>query len=161
TLLALVIALTSQAAVAGQLQLTWADNSGGQAAFQIQRRVSTDATYADLTQQPAGVTGYTDGTVTAGVTYCYRVQAYDSAGASPYSNEACGSVSTGLTITVTDGGTGQGTVSSSPAGINCGTACVQTYPSGAVVTLSATAATGSTFGGWNGGGCTGTTSCTV
>src|SRR5262249_58821220 len=83
------------------------------------------------------------------------------AGSAPYSNEACGSVATGLTITVTDAGTGQGTVGSSPAGINCGTACVQTYPSGAVVTLSATAASGSTFGGWNGSGCTGTSSCTV
>lgn len=160
TLLALVVALTSQAAVAGQLQLTWVDNSGGQAAFNVQRRVSTDTGYIDLVQQPPGVTGYTDGTVTAGITYCYRVQAYDDAGSSPYSNEACGDTASGLAVTVSVGGTGQGTVTSNPTGISCGTDCVETYSSGTVVTVSATAVSGSTFGGWSGGGCTGTAPCT-
>jgi Divergent InlB B-repeat domain len=160
-ILALLVALTTQAAVASQLQLTWIDNSGGQAAFQVVRRVSTDTTYTVLTQQPAGVTAYGDGTVAAGITYCYRVQAYDTAGSSPYSNEACGSVSTGLALTVSVGGTGQGTVSSNPAGINCPADCVETYPSGTVVTLAATPLSGSTFGGWNGGGCVGTSPCTL
>jgi List-Bact-rpt repeat protein len=160
TLLALVVALTSQAAVAGQLQLTWVDNAGGQAAFNVQRRVSTDTGYIDLVQQPPGVTGYTDGTVTAGITYCYRVQAYDDAGSSPYSNEACGDTASGLAVTVSVGGTGQGTVTSNPTGISCGTDCVETYSSGTVVTVSATAVSGSTFGGWSGGGCTGTAPCT-
>jgi len=158
--LTLLVALT-QVAVASQLQLTWIDNSGGQAAFQIERRVSTGTTYTVLTQQPAGVTGYSDGTVASGTTYCYRVQAYDSVGSSPYSNEACGSTSTGLALTVSVSGTGTGTVSSSPAGINCGTDCVETYPSGTVVTLAAAPSSGSTFGGWNGGGCVGTSPCTL
>jgi List-Bact-rpt repeat protein len=161
TRLALVVALTTQVAFAGQLQLTWVDNSGGQAAFQIERKVNTDTTYTTLVQQPAGVAGYADGTVTAGITYCYRVQAYDDAGVSPYSNEACGSVATGLALTVSRGGTGQGTVSSNPAGISCGTDCVETYPTGTVVTLSAIAASGSTFDGWSGGGCAGSDPCTL
>src|SRR5215470_3964231 len=93
-ILVALVALAAQTAVAGQLQLTWNDNSGGQAAFQIQRRASTDTGYTDLAEQPPGVTGYTDGTATAGIIYCYRVQAYDSAGASPYSNEACGTAGT-------------------------------------------------------------------
>jgi hypothetical protein len=65
----------------------------------------------------------------------------------------------GLTVTVR--GYGKGTVVSTPAGINCGTSCSASYPSGTMVTLTAKAASGSTFAGWSGGGCAGTKSCTV
>lgn len=53
----------------------------------------------------------------------------------------------------------KGTVTSSPAGINCGSACTATFPAGTVVTLTATPAAGSFFGGWN-GVCVGSTSPT-
>jgi Divergent InlB B-repeat domain len=62
-------------------------------------------------------------------------------------------------LTVTTAGTGSGTVTSSPGGINCGATCSATYDSGTVVTLGA-AATGSTFTGWA-GACSGTGSCSV
>jgi hypothetical protein len=65
-----------------------------------------------------------------------------------------------VTLTVTKNGTGTGTVSSSPAGIACGTDCTQTAAVGSQFTLSATPATGSTFTGWS-GACTGTGTCTV
>jgi uncharacterized repeat protein (TIGR02543 family) len=55
-------------------------------------------------------------------------------------------------------------VTSSPAGINCGagsTACTQSFASGALVTLTAAAASGYAFSGWS-GACSGTTaSCAV
>jgi hypothetical protein len=54
------------------------------------------------------------------------------------------------TLTVTKTGTGSGTVTSSPAGVNCGTDCSELYNSGTSVTLTATPASGSTFGGWSG-----------
>lgn len=58
-------------------------------------------------------------------------------------------------------GSGTGTITSSPAGINCGITCSATYAPSTLITLTATPATGSTFGGWL-GACTGTaTSCTV
>ena len=62
-------------------------------------------------------------------------------------------------LTVTRAGVGSGVVSSSPAGISCGTDCTETYNTGTTVTLTATAAVDSIFMGWS-GGCTGAT-CTV
>jgi len=50
-------------------------------------------------------------------------------------------------LTVTKAGYGLGTVTG--PGINCGADCTQPYPVGTKVTLTATATTGSTFGGWS------------
>ena len=65
------------------------------------------------------------------------------------------------------GGTGDGTVTSTPAGISCtltngnqsGT-CTASFDFDAVVNLTAQAATGSTFSSW-GSGCTGAGTCTA
>lgn len=43
-----------------------------------------------------------------------------------------------------------GSVTSNPTGINCGRDCTESYLSGAVVTLVATAKKGTTFAGWSG-----------
>ena len=64
-------------------------------------------------------------------------------------------------LTVTKALSGNGTVTSSPTGINCGGDCTETYDSGTSVTLTAAADTDSVFGGWSGGGCKGTGTCTV
>ena len=64
-------------------------------------------------------------------------------------------------LTVTPAGTGTGTVTSSPTGIACGATCSATFAGGTVVTLTATPNSGSTFGGWSGGGCSGTGTCAV
>lgn len=57
-------------------------------------------------------------------------------------------------LTVAKGGSGGGTVTSSPAGINCGTDCAEKYAPETVVTLTATPAAGSVFVGWSGADCT-------
>ncbi len=62
---------------------------------------------------------------------------------------SCATAAT-FTLTVTKAGTGTGTVTSNPAGINCGADCSEPYNSGTVVTLTATAASGSVFAGWSG-----------
>ncbi len=61
-------------------------------------------------------------------------------------------------LTLTKGGTGSGTVTSSPAGINCGLDCSEVYSYNTVVTLTAVPDTGSAFTGWS-GGCSGTGNC--
>ena len=52
-------------------------------------------------------------------------------------------------LTVAKAGTGSGTVTSGDGKINCGATCSASYLSGSVVTLSATAASGSVFNGWS------------
>jgi hypothetical protein len=66
-----------------------------------------------------------------------------------------------FTLSVSKAGTGSGTVTSSPTGINCGAICAAGYNSGQVVILTATASGGSNFAGWNGGNCGGTGTCLV
>lgn len=58
-------------------------------------------------------------------------------------------------------GSGDGTVTTSPAGIACGTDCREPFTAGTRVTLTAAAASGSVFRGWSGGGCSGTSTCTL
>ena len=65
------------------------------------------------------------------------------------------------TLTISKKGSGTGTVSSADADINCGKICSYSYPQGASVTLTACPASGTTFAGWSGGGCSGTGTCTV
>jgi YD repeat-containing protein len=54
------------------------------------------------------------------------------------------------TLTVNKAGTGDGTVTSSPAGIDCGSDCTENYNGGTNVTLTATPVIGSGFTGWSG-----------
>jgi len=65
------------------------------------------------------------------------------------------------TLSVSRQGTGSGTVTSAPVGINCGSTCSASYTAGTPVTLTAQAASGSSFTGWS-GACSGTAdSCNV
>ncbi|MDQ3782275.1 MAG: PQQ-binding-like beta-propeller repeat protein, partial [Actinomycetota bacterium] len=103
---------------------------------------------------PDGDTAYTvvdvagDGGSANPYSFLYAI---DTSGAAP---------PTTFTLSVAKAGSGSGTVTSSPAGINCGSDCSEAYASGTSVTLTARASRGSTFTGWS-GACTGTGSCVV
>jgi hypothetical protein len=56
---------------------------------------------------------------------------------------------------------GSGSVTSSPAGINCGSTCTYNFPKGISITLSETPFSGYYFSGWVGAGCSGTGLCVV
>jgi len=97
-----------------------------------------------------------------GQTYYFASTAYDSAGnQSAYSNEVSKLVpsTTQYSLMVARNGSGTGTVTGS--GIDCGSVCTNGYAPGTVVTLTATPASGSSFAGWSGGGCSGTGTCSV
>ncbi|MFB3819065.1 MAG: LamG-like jellyroll fold domain-containing protein [Candidatus Methylomirabilales bacterium] len=100
--------------------------------------------------------------LTQGSAYYMQVTALDTAGnESGCSAEASGvAAAQTATLSVTRTGAGVGTVTSSPAGIACGADCAETYPGNTVVSLTASAAGGSTFTGW-GGACSGSGTCSV
>ena len=65
-----------------------------------------------------------------------------------------------FTLTVAKAGTGTGTITSNPAGINCGSTCSSVFATGTQVTLGIAASPGSNFTGWS-GVCTGLATCIV
>jgi uncharacterized delta-60 repeat protein len=64
------------------------------------------------------------------------------------------------TLALTKPGSGTGSVTSSPAGLNCGSTCAHAFKHGTAVTLTAIASAGSRFAGWS-GACAGTGSCSL
>ena len=83
-------------------------------------------------------------------------------GGFPYTDIVAMRIAGTSVLTVTKAGPGSGTVSSTPAGIDCGADCSEIYNDNdsTSVTLVATAADGSTFTGWS-GDCSGTGNCVV
>jgi titin len=95
-ILAAGILLASAAPTWGaQNVLTWTDNSTNEQTFNIERKAEACAgalPFTPLQSVGANVTTFTDTTVTEGLTYCYRVNASNTAGASAWSNTAARTV---------------------------------------------------------------------
>jgi hypothetical protein len=79
-------------APACQLTLTWQDNSTSESNLGVERKTGINGAYTQIASVAANITSYVDASVTRGVTYCYRVDAVNSAGASVYTNELCATV---------------------------------------------------------------------
>jgi len=124
----------------------------------------TDLPYFDFTWNEQ--TGKYEGTyngLTIGGTYTVTVYAMNEPTiiSLPKTTKVEQVMHTLYTLTVVKPGTGSGTVTSSPAGINCGDDCGESYSKVQKVKLTAKADVNSTFTGWSGGGCSGTKTCTV
>jgi YD repeat-containing protein len=151
--------LTGAALNATQVTLNWVDNSTNESGFKIERKTGVSGTYAEIQTVGPNVIIYTDSGLTPGVTYYYRVRAYNMGGESSYSSET--SVTPNPKLTVAKAGGGTGTVTSSPAGINCGGDCTEIYSLGTVATLTSSSNPNSYFAGWSGSGCSGIGNCIV
>ncbi|HTU85922.1 MAG TPA: hypothetical protein VMF57_10130 [Solirubrobacteraceae bacterium] len=98
----------------------------------------------------------------------YWQASYSGDSANAASTSPCGAETETVTspppqyrLTVSKAGSGSGTATSADGGIDCGGRCSDAYASGTVVMLTATPASGSTFAGWSGAGCSGTGTCVV
>ncbi|MBN2181846.1 MAG: fibronectin type III domain-containing protein [Sedimentisphaerales bacterium] len=69
-----------------EIGLSWVDNSSNEAGFNIERW--NGVVFVEIATVGANVTTFIDSGLSEGTTYTYRVCAYNSAGASSYSNEA-------------------------------------------------------------------------
>jgi hypothetical protein len=103
------IAWAQSPAVAASISLSWADMSSNEDGFRIERKAS-GGNYAQIATVGANVKSYTDSGVTAGVSYCYLVKAFNSAGASAPSNSAC-ATSASSTSSTTSGSSGSNSIS--------------------------------------------------
>ncbi len=126
--------------------------SGNVASFQMSTTCPLDGSYDQLQY----TNGILSGNTMNGNYAVYRDGAWNDSGTFALSR-----ATTNYILSVSKTGSGTGTVTSSPSGINCGSACSASYTAGTSVMLTATANTGSTFAGWSGGSCSGTGTCTV
>ncbi|HEY7218237.1 MAG TPA: family 16 glycoside hydrolase [Candidatus Binatia bacterium] len=72
------------------LLLNWRDNSTNELGFTIERLISGN--YVQIARVGANTQTYTDSGLNVGSTYCYRVRAFNVAGDSLTSNNACATV---------------------------------------------------------------------
>lgn len=155
--------LLASAVSSSQINLSWtasADNVGV-AFYQVER--CSGATCSPITQVATPtVNTYSDTGLTALTSYSYRIRAVDAKNnQSGYSGVATDTtleaVAAQYTLTLTISGIG--TVTSSPANINCTSSCSADFSSGTIVTLTALPGPSHLFSGWSGEGCSGTGTC--
>ena len=79
--------LTATPQAGNKMKLAWTDNSANETGFRIQRAVGAGA-FAQIGQVGANVKAFTDPAVSIGVTYSYRVAAFNTSAQSGWSNTA-------------------------------------------------------------------------
>lgn len=85
------------------ITLSWIDNATNEAGYKIERGLSTSS-FAEIASVGTSTVSYSDGSVSPGTTYYYRVRAYNTGGNSGYSNTA--NTTTGSTPSAPSGLTG-------------------------------------------------------
>jgi len=81
--------LTATAVSTSQINLSWADNSGNESGFRIERCKGTNCSnFAEIATVGVDATTFSNTGLTKNTTYRYRVRAYNAGGNSGYSNTA-------------------------------------------------------------------------
>ncbi|MFM1769526.1 MAG: hypothetical protein RJA22_2055 [Verrucomicrobiota bacterium] len=79
--------LAATALVKRKIRLNWTDNATNESGFRIERSANGGA-WTQVATLKANTSTWTQSSLTAGVTYAYRVRSYNSSGNSGYSNVA-------------------------------------------------------------------------
>ncbi len=80
--------LTATAASFGQINLQWADLSGNESGFQLERSLNGSDGWTKIADVAANATTYSDPNLSPRTRYFYRIRAVNAAGPSDYSNIA-------------------------------------------------------------------------
>ena len=80
--------LAATAASASQITLTWRDNSDNETGFRVQRQRESSGGWVEAGTTPANAAAYSDTGLLPATAYRYRVQAFNDASSSAFSNEA-------------------------------------------------------------------------
>ena len=70
---------TNHIASAAQLTLSWTDASDNEDGFGIERKTGTGGSFARVASVGSNVSTYTDANLASSTTYCYRVNAFNTA----------------------------------------------------------------------------------
>lgn len=96
-----------------QINLLWTDTSNNENGFAIERKIGSLGVYGQISTVNANVTTYSDLGRSPGITYYYRVKAFNGDGPSAFSNEASATTPGGSSVPAPPSGLGATMVSSS------------------------------------------------
>ncbi len=80
--------LTAQNTTTNNVQLSWSDVAYNETGYKIYRALSSTQVYSLVGQTQAEATGFIDTSVSGNTNYLYKIAAYNTTGASGYSNVA-------------------------------------------------------------------------
>ena len=72
-----------------QIDLAWQDKSDNESGFKIERKIGAEGAWSQIATVGSNVSSYSNTALDTSTTYYYKVCAYNLAGHSEYSNEAC------------------------------------------------------------------------
>jgi hypothetical protein len=78
--------LSSSSQTTSSISLKWTDNSTNESSFKVYRSLSATEGFSEVGSTAANVTSFTDNNLQTGITYYYRLRAYNNAGYSDYSS---------------------------------------------------------------------------
>ena len=78
--------LVTSSSTQTQINLSWTDNSTNEESFKIERSTDANSGFVEIKTVNANITSYENKNLPGGMTYYYRVRAFNAAGSSGFSN---------------------------------------------------------------------------